>query len=365
MLLQEAPCLKEACIEGRLSYEQLKCLSEVGNQDNAEALLKEVEGLSYKHTYRLIQAIKEVDAEDDHYDHDYRTLEMRWEDRSLILFCVLPSDKGVMVEEVIDRLARSLPREPEGEATIDQLRADALHELASGNSSSNTSRPEVVVHVDYQALMTGGPNARLEGGPPISVDLARMLMCDSRVRYLVEDLDGHPILVTDAGSTIPGSVRRAVYDRDEGSCRFPGCLRRKGLHVHHITYSSEDGKTLPGNLVTLCDFHHRYVHRNNYRIHGPPPKVSIQTGARPREGWASPDNPRDHPAVQRRETKAGPPADLATFSTAAAPSAIDVDHLARTQSGLAPYEPFTRTSRIPPELAPAGCRGFAPKSGVG
>ena len=55
--------------------------------------------------------------------------------------------------------------------------------------------------------------------------------------------------------------RQRVRKRDGKMCRWPGCCKKKGLHVHHIL----PWKSFPhlryedGNGITLCKAHHKMV----------------------------------------------------------------------------------------------------------
>lgn len=51
-------------------------------------------------------------------------------------------------------------------------------------------------------------------------------------------------------------LRSIVLNRDSNRCQVTGCPSRLELHVHHILPVAEGGAHTPGNLVSLCDFHH-------------------------------------------------------------------------------------------------------------
>ncbi len=53
-----------------------------------------------------------------------------------------------------------------------------------------------------------------------------------------------------------GYLREVVLKTDNGRCQVSGCPSRLELHIHHIKPVSEGGEHAPGNLVSLCDFHH-------------------------------------------------------------------------------------------------------------
>ncbi len=102
-------------------------------------------------------------------------------------------------------------------------------------------------------------------GTCISADAARRLSCDASVVKLVEDTSGAAISVGRKTRTIPGTMKRALLRRDR-TCRFPGCRTRVFLEGHHIEHWADGGETKLSNLISCCDYHHRFVHEYRYRI---------------------------------------------------------------------------------------------------
>jgi hypothetical protein len=85
----------------------------------------------------------------------------------------------------------------------------------------------------------------------------------------------------------PPALRRALRERDECRCRFPGCHRR-ATQAHHIRWWLYGGITSLGNLVSLCKYHHRLIHQHGYSIATTP--VGSFTFFRP-DGKRIPDSP--------------------------------------------------------------------------
>lgn len=58
---------------------------------------------------------------------------------------------------------------------------------------------------------------------------------------------------------VPDHTRKQVYERDGYRCRW--CGRTNGsFAIHHIVYRSAGVDHSPGNLILLCEPHHRLVH---------------------------------------------------------------------------------------------------------
>lgn len=63
---------------------------------------------------------------------------------------------------------------------------------------------------------------------------------------------------------IPDSTRKLVNQRDQDSCKEPGCdaSRSNGdaIQLHHIKPEKLGGTEDPDNLISLCDIHHKAAH---------------------------------------------------------------------------------------------------------
>src|SRR5690625_128655 len=65
---------------------------------------------------------------------------------------------------------------------------------------------------------------------------------------------------------LPVNSEKAVLARDR-SCQFPGCgAAPYTLEIHHIQHWANGGVTSAGNSITLCRFHHQYVHQREITI---------------------------------------------------------------------------------------------------
>ena len=124
----------------------------------------------------------------------------------------------------------------------------------------------MVVHVDAAALSHDGRGrCELEDGPVISPETARRLGCDGELVAQVER-DGLPLSAGRKRRTVPPTLRRLLEARDESTCWFPGCERRRHLQAHHRHHWAHGGETSLDNLVLVCFHHHRLVHEGGYTI---------------------------------------------------------------------------------------------------
>ena len=149
-------------------------------------------------------------------------------------------------------------------------RVEALLDLAEASlvaaDEPGGERARVVVHVDAAALTADGRGrSELEDGPLISPETARRLGCDAEVVTQVER-DGLPLSVGRSRRTVPPALRRLLEARDDHTCCFPGCERRRHLQAHHRQHWAHGGETSLENLVLLCWQHHRLVHEGGYTV---------------------------------------------------------------------------------------------------
>jgi len=89
--------------------------------------------------------------------------------------------------------------------------------------------------------------------------------CDSAFVAVTTGADGRVLDVGRKTRAVPVAIRRALWSRDRG-CRFPMCSNRRFVHAHHVEHWVHGGSTSLDNLVLLCSFHHRLLHRGGFEI---------------------------------------------------------------------------------------------------
>ena len=103
------------------------------------------------------------------------------------------------------------------------------------------------------------------------------------------DAEGHLLEVGARTRTIPPALRRAVYERDSGTCTFPGCDRDAYLECHHVVHFAHGGATELSNLQLVCWSHHQLVHEHGWSLRG---------RAGPDITWVRPDGRPFEPRVR-------------------------------------------------------------------
>ncbi len=186
-------------------------------------------------------------------------------------------------------LATCMPKpSPDETRTPGQRRADALTDVCR-TFLANADRPFVGnerpnVNVVFHAA---DGSAHTTGGWFLRKWQLSQILCDATVTAAAATMKGVVFDVGTPTSAIPARNRKAVMIRDRG-CRFGGCSQpARWCEIHHIRERENGGTHELPNLVCLCTYHHREVHRkgiklawedatlvgtfpNGVMVHGPP-----------------------------------------------------------------------------------------------
>jgi hypothetical protein len=274
------PRLRQALEDGELSIFKVEELARFVTAEEEDALVRWVSGVpcgAIKEEADRRSKAQEVSASSD---EDARYLRWRRSDDggSLEMHAQLPAVEGEIVRMAIDDIADRLPgltggRNPMVTYTSrDELRADALVALASAAAGSRTGRaPRLLIHaplatmIDLAAGQGATGAAWTESGSLVHPDALARLLCGSDLTTIIEDAAGAPIAeVRGPRAPSPKMVRQLRY-RDR-RCVFPNCSHSRYTDAHHIKWWSQGGKTELGNLVLLCDLHHKLVHEHGWSL---------------------------------------------------------------------------------------------------
>ncbi|WP_406074306.1 DUF222 domain-containing protein [Micromonospora sp. NBC_01638] len=182
----------------------------------------------------------------------------------------LDTETAGLLREAIDPLCA--PAGEHDDRSPGQRRADALGEvcrlaLRTGQLPDNGGdRPQLVVTVSLDDLVSGARAGTLETGAPLTPGAIRRLACDAGVLPAVLGGNSQVLDVGRQRRLFTGPLRRALVLRD-GGCAFPGCDRpSRWCDGHHVRHWAEGGATALGNAVLLCGYHHRLIHRGDWMV---------------------------------------------------------------------------------------------------
>jgi hypothetical protein len=272
--LGELPACRQAFAEGRLSWDQVRPLTQFAAPQTDTRHAAEAPGASAAALEAEARRARQVERSEAEEQEERRHLRWWFQGRDgFRLSGQLPAADGAVVVAALERVAEKLPeQEVDGQRqSHDGRMADSLLAMSSTQLAADrdADRACVVVHVDAEALSGGdGGRAELEGGHPIHPAIAQRLCCDGRMEVVVEGRGGVPIGVGRAQRTIPAWLWRMLVHRDGGRCRF--CGSPQWLEGHHIVWWSRGGGTDLDNLCLLCTRCHKLFHEGSWTIEGNP-----------------------------------------------------------------------------------------------
>jgi hypothetical protein len=271
--LVDLPLTGERFADGELSFDQVDALTEMATSDSEADLLEHVASLSSAALDRIARRRRGFSREDERSVWERRRLVRQWnlDESELRFHGRLPGAEGRVFDAAIDSRVDEMPPNPET-GMFDPLQvraADALTELAATDGEGG-GPTQMTVFTDVTALSSEDQgHAELDNTTALSNRTAQRLACDAILESVLKDGD-QVIGVGRRSRTVPGWLRRLVYQRDGGRCQHPGCRNTRWLQVHHIISWAQGGPTDLDNLILLCGIHHRFVHENDWHITGPP-----------------------------------------------------------------------------------------------
>lgn len=315
--LEGLPGINAAFQKGELSFSKVRAMTRIATVENEDYLLGIAEYGTVHHVEVLVKASRTVsriaDKQEDftaadlglsEEEQELKRQELQHESRSVscyqdddgmwIINAKLPAEEGGLIakalKELGDRLAdstieseKSVSAETfsldkqEEKLTFPQRRADALiaiaeHYLANPDLESlkGAERCQLIMHVRA--------GAGHKTGTPIDTDLgvsldgrwlipnaAKRMACDAGLLVVAEDEVGNVLNIGRRSRIIPPAMSRALEIRD-GGCQFPGCCEHNYVEGHHIKHWADGGDTKLDNLVTLCRYHHRELHKGSFYL---------------------------------------------------------------------------------------------------
>jgi hypothetical protein len=309
--LDGLPKINQAFEKGELSFSKVRAMTRAATKENEAYLLMIANHGTAQHMEVLIRAYRGVshltdnEVENNRYASEKKSDEYQKEQRKVSCFqdddgmwhiqAQLPAEEGGFLVKVLKELGDRLVAESSADAILEaqpsivntdgvnsaesvtavtsfpQRRADALVAIAEYYLAANTSditglkaseRCQLVMHVHTGANSFVNKNTNLDG-QWLAPDAARRLACDASLVVVSEDEKGNVLDIGRRSRVIPPAMSRALSIRD-GGCQFPGCCESRYVEGHHIKHWADGGETKLDNLVTLCRYHHRELHKGNY-----------------------------------------------------------------------------------------------------
>ncbi|MEX2294054.1 MAG: DUF222 domain-containing protein, partial [Acidimicrobiales bacterium] len=276
--LEALPAIRERFVAGHLSFEQVHHAVGFATPADDEHLATLLPSLSCAEIE--LMATQRRRARRSVHDEARRLTHVRLRpDRSgmgVRLSGYLPNDDAAIVKAALGRRAEAAGPDPETGlwAPHDRRTAGALRDLCADDlarSAAEGSEPDaamVVIHAPAELLAdnTVERSATINGAP-ITVDVLRRFLCDTRIEVHYDTPDGRTIGVGRATRNPPNWLRRRVISRDHHRCRWPGCGRAI-RHLHHMQHWTNGGPTDAANLMGVCWHHHHLLHEGDWNATG-------------------------------------------------------------------------------------------------
>ncbi|MEY2476936.1 MAG: hypothetical protein QOG87_2251 [Actinomycetota bacterium] len=277
--LGRLPLLAGAFEEGRLSFEQVRLLVKLQDRHEDAELVELGTSRSVAELQAMAQRREPPVYGEDMTARDRRRLWWRPSEDQLSVQggFDLPAADAMRVIKSVEAVAESLPAHAEsGERDPHEARcADALVLICSASlAEAKADRATVVIHADasFACDQDAAGSAELEEGPALSWSTLQRHLCDCHLETIVAQPDGS-LGIGRKSRSIPRWLERRVRRRDHG-CRFPGCGLSRWTQIHHMRHWKADlGPTDEGNLITVCLYHHHFLHEQHWKARGDPAGV--------------------------------------------------------------------------------------------
>ena len=161
-------------------------------------------------------------------------------------------------------------RRPAGASRGGRRRREALDRHDPSRRRPRTGSRPADRHAQAAPTPAAEPKAdRGTASPPKQT--ARPAVCATSTAQTRPGCDGHAAPAPKSrasGRAIPAAVKREVWQRDRGRCRYVDphterrCTSRHLLQIDHVLPYALGGGSDPGNLRLLCHAHHRHRHRH-------------------------------------------------------------------------------------------------------
>jgi len=312
--LETLPLIDASFAAGEISYSKVRAMTRVATAQNEDFLLRIAQNGTASHVEKVVGKYKSVqttdeDAKEREQDNERKLVYYQDRDGMWVIHAKLPPEAGALVVKAIEAVANPVQAEQqerlqEGgkdvsaetfsdavareeptsyQDLLEHTRADALaamaeHFLATADQNSQfrglkgSERCQVMLHVDINTLREHGqaPNpahehCHVDDKHWISASTAKRLSCDASLITVLEDEQGRVLNIGRRTRNVPPSIGRALKLRDT-TCRFPGCCESRYVDAHHIKHWADGGETSLDNLVTLCRYHHRQLHRGSFSM---------------------------------------------------------------------------------------------------
>lgn len=314
--LEELPVMRAAFAAGQLSYSKVRAMTRVATPKTEKDLVQVAERGTASHIDRIVSGYRQVKR---NMDPDRGRAQLRrrgvWfetnDDGTVTITIRGGPDSIELVKQAITAAIPEVPKPiDQPDAPQAARKFDAFEHVARVYLEPDehaAPHTETVVHADLETLAEDEPGrCELEDGTGLSAATLQRLTCDSGLR-LAHDQRGKTLDIGRRSRSIPPALRRAIVDRDQGQCRFPGCTMKGRLQIHHGQHWSRRGHTKKPNLILVCLYHHKVLHEGGWQVTGDADGALtfLDPQGRPMREVSLPPPKTDAKAIRRQHALAG------------------------------------------------------------
>jgi 5-methylcytosine-specific restriction endonuclease McrA len=254
--LDALPEIDEALARNDLGYSAVREITRIATPKTAGAWVAACRG-------KVLREVEEMVAERD--VGDAPESRPRPDLRRKMFRADLRPDVDALVRQARQILEAERGEKLDNDELMQALAARVL-EPAAPSGKAPRPRHQIAVTV-CKVCKQGWQNGAGREVPIAALEL-EVALCDAQCM----SLEHAPGKLT---QTIPAAMRRAVWRRDHGRCRIPGCRALSFIDAHHLLPLACGGRHEMENLALLCAGHHRALHAGLIVIEGSAPDFEV------------------------------------------------------------------------------------------
>lgn len=262
--LQGLPHVDQAFCEGRLLWSQVRAISSVATPETECDWVEFALGRTARELAAAVRMRARGERPTDPARRRIHATRFKFETRMDVLQWELWNTARAKLEAEEERPVSDLDMQMEVARLILQSRPDGS---VPGRTAVNDSHCRLLVTHDKDSGRTVMDTAEgpVELGPMEAARVLREAGRGDLASDVVENL-GPEVAFERRDEPTTESLRRQALDRDRNRCLC--CGARTNLTVHHKLWRRFGGRTVLGNLLTLCEGCHSLVHDRPIVIRG-------------------------------------------------------------------------------------------------
>lgn len=269
--LDSMPALAAALTNGELYYSAIRELTRVATMETEGPWCEAARGKNVRQVEEMVSVHAPGDLPSDPPKPDLKPRIVRFE---------ISTATFAKLRQVQQLLATEAGGQLDDDALVSAL-CDAVLD-GGGEVDEGRARHQIMMTL-CRACSQGWQDG---GGRRIAIGATDTAIAECDAQRVGSDREP-----ARASQDVARRVRRFVWNRDERSCKVPGCRAARHVDVHHIVPRHLGGSHEAENLILLCSGHHRALHEGALTIAGSAPDITVTwttgSGSTPHVGHAS------------------------------------------------------------------------------